>query len=142
VPSSATTEARKPPYLLLFDGICRLCDQSVQFILRHDQQQRICFCSIQSPAGRQWYQQLGLNPDQPETMVLIGPQGAYRKSDAALEIANLLGGVWRLAILFKIIPRPLRDAAYLLIARHRYRWFGRHSQCPLPQPEWHDRFVC
>lgn len=128
-------------HLLLFDGVCNLCDGAVQFVLKHDRRCLIHFASIQSVTGSRLYRQQGLDPDSPRTMLLITPQGVFRESDAALEIASLLGGVWGLAKLLKILPRGLRDQAYLFVARHRYRWFGKKDQCLLPRPEWKSRFL-
>jgi len=128
-------------HLLLFDGVCNLCDHSVQFVLRHDQRGSIRFCSIQSALGSKLYLEHGLDPDRPESMLLLTPAGAFARSDAALEIARLLGGWWRCALLLKVIPKKWRDRAYLMIARNRYRWFGRHEQCWLPRPKWRGRFL-
>ncbi|HCN28087.1 MAG TPA: hypothetical protein DIT64_04770 [Verrucomicrobiales bacterium] len=127
--------------LLLFDGVCHLCDSTVQFVLRHDTSGRIHFCPIQSETGSRLYREHGFDPAAPHTMLLLTPDGALRESDAAIEIARLLGGIWRLALVLKIIPRPLRDAAYRFIASRRYRWFGRHGACLVPLPEWRARFL-
>ncbi|OYW75380.1 MAG: hypothetical protein B7Z37_13815 [Verrucomicrobia bacterium 12-59-8] len=107
-------------HLLLFDGICHLCDASVRFILRRDPAGRIKFAPIQSPLGRELYTQHGLDPAAPNAMLFITPQGAFQASDAALEISRTLGGLWQLALVFKPLPRALRDAAYYFIARNRY----------------------
>lgn len=130
-----------PSHLLLFDGVCNLCNGAVQFVLKNDRQGLIHFASIQSPTGSRIYREHGLDPDHPHTMLFISPDGVFRESTAALEIAGHLGGLWGLAKVFKIIPQPLRDRAYLFIASHRYRWFGKHDQCMLPRPEWRHRFV-
>ncbi len=129
------------PYLLLFDGVCNLCDGAVQFVLKHDTQGRIHFGSIQSEAGSQLYRQHGLDPEKPHTMLFISPKGAFHQSDAALEIADQLGLPWSLAKVFKVIPKTLRDRAYRFVADHRYQWFGKHDQCALPRPEWRGRFL-
>lgn len=130
-----------PQNLLLFDGVCHLCSSTVQFILKHDPSGVIHFCSIQSDLGRRLYTERGFDPDNPEAFILITPRGTFARSDAALEIARLLGGVWRLVQVLKLVPTWLRDRVYLFIARHRYRWFGKEQQCMLPNPEWRDRFV-
>ncbi|MEN3940325.1 thiol-disulfide oxidoreductase DCC family protein [Prosthecobacter sp. SYSU 5D2] len=136
-----TAQAQFPTHIWLFDGVCNLCHEGVQFVLKHDRQGLIHFASIQSEAGRKLYSEHGLDPDAPDTMLFITPDGAFRESDAALELAAYLGGLWSLTRIFKIIPRPLRDRAYLFIARHRYQWFGKKDACPLPRPEWRDRFL-
>lgn len=129
------------PNLLLFDGICHLCNGTVQWVLQHDPAGRISFCPIQSETGRQLYRQHGLDPEQPGTMLLITDRGVHARSDAALEIARLIGRPWSLLRAFRLIPKRLRDGAYGLIAANRYRWFGRHDQCMLPRPEWRQRFL-
>lgn len=128
-------------HLLLFDGICHLCDASVRFIVKRDPAARIKFAPIQSPLGSQLYAQHGLDPAAPNAMLFITPRGAFKASDAALEIARTLGGVWKLALFFKILPRALRDAAYYFIARNRYRWFGKDDSCMMPTPELKARML-
>jgi len=128
-------------HLLLFDGVCHLCDTSVRFIVRHDPAGKIKFAPIQSPLGRQLYTRHDLDPTAPNTMLFVTPRGAFQASDAALEIARTLGGVWKLALVFKTLPRALRDAAYYFIARHRYRWLGKDETCMMPTPELRSRVV-
>lgn len=128
-------------HLLLFDGICHLCDASVRFIVKRDPQGKIKFAPIQSPLGCQLYAQHGLDPAAPNAMLFITPRGAFKASDAALEIARTLGGIWKLALLFKLLPRALRDAAYYFIARHRYQWFGKDESCMMPTAELKARML-
>lgn len=128
-------------HLLLFDGVCHLCDTSVRFVIRHDPAGRIKFAPIQSPLGRELYTRHGLDPEAPNAMLFLTPRGAFRASDAALEIARTLGGAWKLALLFKPLPRALRDAVYYFIASNRYRWFGRDDACMMPTPELKARVV-
>jgi predicted DCC family thiol-disulfide oxidoreductase YuxK len=128
-------------HLLLFDGVCHLCDASVRFIVRHDPAGRIKFAPIQSPLGSRLYTQNGLNPAAPNAMLFLTPRGAFQASDAALEVARTLGGVWQIALLFKPLPRALRDAAYYFIARNRYRWFGKDESCMMPSPELQARML-
>lgn len=136
------TEPAAWTHLLLFDGVCNLCDQTVQWVLAKDQRGLVKFCSIQSDLGTQLYRERGLDPAQPHSMMLITPEGVFVKSDAALHLARLMGGPWAvLAGLGQLIPRPLRDVGYAFIARNRYRFFGRKDQCWLPRPEWKARFV-
>ncbi len=127
--------------LLLFDGVCHLCDGSVRFIMRHDLEGKIKFAPIQSLLGRELYIQNDLDPAAPSAFLFITPQTAFKASDAALEIARQLGGVWKLALIFKPLPRVLRDAVYFFIARHRYDWFGKEEACMMPTPELRDRMV-
>ncbi|TDU71346.1 putative DCC family thiol-disulfide oxidoreductase YuxK [Prosthecobacter fusiformis] len=130
-----------PSHLLLFDGVCNLCDSSVQFVLKHDRKGIIHFASIQSEVGSRLYRQHGLDPEHPHSMLFISPKGVFKESDAALEIAGHLGGLWSLLKIFKFIPRALRDQAYLFVASNRYRWFGQKDACALPRPEWRHRFL-
>ncbi|MES2596251.1 MAG: DCC1-like thiol-disulfide oxidoreductase family protein [Verrucomicrobiota bacterium] len=128
-------------HLLLFDGVCNLCDQTVQWVLVHDRRNIVKFCSIQSELGSRLYRERGFDPAEPQSMVLITPEGSYAKSDAALQLAKLMGG--RLAWLSwaRIIPRFARDLAYSFIAKNRYRFFGKKDECWLPKPEWKERFL-
>ncbi len=128
-------------HLLLFDGICHLCDASVRFIVKRDLQGKIKFAPIQSALGSQLYAQHGLDPAAPNAMLFITPRGAFKASDAAIEIARTLGGLWKLALVFKLLPRALRDAAYYIIARNRYRWFGKDESCMMPTPELKARML-
>lgn len=128
-------------HLLLFDGVCHLCDASVRFVVRHDPARKIKFAPIQSPLGSELYQRQGLDPEKPDSMLFLTPDGAFKASDAALEIAHTLGGIWKLACLFKPVPRALRDAVYFMVARNRYRWFGRHDACMMPTAELKQRML-
>jgi predicted DCC family thiol-disulfide oxidoreductase YuxK len=128
-------------HLMLFDGVCHLCAASVRFVVRHDQAGKIKFAPIQSPLGRELYTRHGLDPEAPNTFLFLTPHGAFKASDAALEVARKLGGIWKLSCLFKPLPRALRDAAYFLVARNRYRWFGRHDACMMPTAELKQRML-
>ena len=126
---------------MLFDGICHLCNGSVRFIVKRDPQGKIKFAPIQSPLGSKLYRQHGLDPTAPSAMLFITPLGAFQASDAALEIARTLGGMWKLALIFKLLPRALRDTAYYFIARNRYRWFGKDDSCMMPTAELKARML-
>lgn len=128
-------------HLLLFDGVCHLCDHTVQWVLAHDRRGLVHFCPIQSETGRRLYQEHGFNPGNPGSMLLLTPGGALEKSDAALELASLMGPPHSWLRLLRFIPRPWRDAVYDLVSRNRYRLFGRSEVCILPRPEWKDRFL-
>lgn len=113
----------------------------MRFIVRHDPEGRIKFAPIQSPLGREFYARHGLDPESPSAMLFLTPYGGFQASDAALEIAHILGGAWRLALLFKPLPRRLRDTVYDFIARNRYRWFGKDETCMMPTPELKERML-
>lgn len=128
-------------HLLLFDGVCHLCDATVRFIVRRDPAGKIKFAPIQSPLGREHYIRHGLDPDHPTVFLLLTPGGTFRASDAVIEIGRILGGAWRLLTLLKPLPRSWRDALYLFIARNRYRWFGKKDACMMPTAELKERVV-
>lgn len=127
--------------LILFDGVCNLCNWSVQFILRHDKTAVFTFASIQSDVGREIYRFSGLDPDDIQTFLLLTKGQVLLRSDAAIGVARQFGGLWRLFIAFKVIPRGLRDWAYSFVARHRYRWFGRRDTCMIPSEDVRRRFL-
>ncbi|HEY0512633.1 MAG TPA: thiol-disulfide oxidoreductase DCC family protein [Thermoanaerobaculia bacterium] len=127
--------------LVLFDGVCNLCNGSVQLIIRHDPQGRFRFASLQSPLGQELTARFGSDPRIVDSIILVEGDRWYRESDAALRIAAGLNGAWRALAVFRAIPRPLRDAAYRLLARNRYRWFGKQETCWLPTPELRGRFL-
>lgn len=130
-----------PDNLVVFDGLCNLCARSVSFILKHEDQPTLRFTPMQSQAGAQLMRELGVDPQDARTFVLIADHRAYVKSDAVVRIAAYLRGRWKLLALLRVIPRPLRDWAYDLIARNRYRWFGRRDACMVPGPELKARFI-
>lgn len=127
--------------VVLFDGVCNLCDSSVQFIIRRDPSGRFRFASLQSDAGRAVVQALGRSPDDLDTMVLVDGDRTWIKSAAALEIARHLTGLWPALRILAAVPRPVRDWGYDVIARHRYRWFGKKDVCITPTPDVRDRFL-
>lgn len=129
------------PALILFDGVCNLCNTWVQWVLKRDKHAQFRFAALQSDTGRQLLMQYSLNPDNIDTVVLIDNNRAYTHSDVALRVASRIGGIWSATAIFYIFPRSFRNIVYNWIARNRYRWFGRQSECWLPRPEWKERFV-
>jgi predicted DCC family thiol-disulfide oxidoreductase YuxK len=129
--------------IVLFDGVCNLCNGTVQFIIRRDPQGRFRFASQQSEAGRELLRKHGLLEvgGVAQSIVVLEGERVYLESDAALRILYRLGGAWRLAHALWIVPRPLRDWIYRLVARNRYRLFGRREQCMIPTPELRQRFL-
>lgn len=126
---------------ILFDGVCNLCNGSVQFILKRDPEARFRFASLQSESGRRLVAENGLDPDVLSSVILLEDGKVYRESAAALRIARHMSGAWKLLRVFVLIPRPIRDALYRMIARNRYRWFGKSETCWLPTPELRARFL-
>ncbi|QQZ63686.1 thiol-disulfide oxidoreductase DCC family protein [Paenibacillus sonchi] len=127
--------------VVLIDGVCHLCQGLVRFIIPRDPQGRILFAPLQSEISRKLMNDSGLVPGQLSTVVLLENGVCYTESAAVLRIARRLRFPWPAAYLFIIIPRPLRDALYRLVARNRYRWFGRDEQCMVPTPEIRKRFL-
>jgi predicted DCC family thiol-disulfide oxidoreductase YuxK len=135
-----------PVPLVLYDGVCGLCNGLVQFILRHDHRGVFKFAPIQGPTGRAILTSLGSDPDLPSSFHVVAGHGTghsqvFAKSDAVVFVARRLPWPWRMAGTLRLFPRSWRDSAYDLIARTRYRWFGRYDQCLLPQPEFKNRFI-
>lgn len=126
--------------IILFDGDCNFCDSSVQFIIQHDPAGYYQFASLQSDIGRELRAKHSI-PDDVDSLVLVDQNRAYVKSDAALRVANHLTGLWKLAYYLKSFPRPLRDGAYDLVAKNRYKVFGKLDQCQLPPPHIRKRFL-
>jgi len=127
--------------VILFDGVCNLCNQSVDFVLRRDRKRLFRYASLQSAVGRDLLRAHRLPPDNLDTVVLLIGGRAYVRSAAALRIAGQLGGLWRLAPLLLAVPRPLRDGIYRWIAANRYRWFGRQDTCRMPKPDEQALFL-
>lgn len=118
-----------------------LCNGFVRFVHRFDRRGRFRFATAQSPAGQARYAALGLPGDALETFLVFRDGRGYVKSSAVLVAVTGFGGVWRLAGLGWAVPRPVRDWLYDRVARNRYRLFGRHTACPLPEPALLARFV-
>ena len=127
--------------ILLFDGVCNLCNGSVQLIIRRDPEARFRFASLQSEVGQRYLEELQVDRDAVDSVILVEGGRWYKESDAALRIARLLGGPWKAMGILRLLPRPLRDRLYRFIARHRYRWFGKRESCWLPTPELRERFL-
>ncbi len=127
--------------LLLFDGVCNLCNGFVQWVIVRDKKGIFKFAALQSETGQQELKKLGKNTETFDSVVLIAGSKVLTQSDAAIEVAAQLGGIWSLAPLLRVFPRLLRNAVYNWVARNRYRWFGKREQCMLPRPEWKDRFL-
>ncbi len=129
--------------IVLFDGVCNLCNASVQFILDRDARDHFRFAALQSEAGVKALRAHGREPatGDPDSVMLIEGDRVYDRSDAALRIARRLRGAWPLLAVFLVVPRFIRDAVYKLIARNRYRWFGRTEECRIPTPALRARFL-
>lgn len=142
-PAPATLQTAKQHPVVLFDGVCNLCQGSVQFLLTRDGPGRLRFASLQSEAARALLASRGvtLPEGDPDSILLVEGERVYSHSDAALRIARHLPGVWRVGAVGLVLPRFLRDAVYRWVARNRYRWFGRTESCWLPTPALRARFL-
>ncbi len=136
---SAKKQENSP--ILLFDGVCNLCNGLVQFTIERDPQGKFKFASLQSNSGQSLLKKFNLPTDDFDSFVLVNGDKHYTKSTASLRVAKGFGGFWALFYGFIIIPKPLRDSVYNLIARNRYRWFGKQETCWMPTPELKARFL-
>lgn len=127
--------------IVLIDGVCHLCQGLVRFIIPRDPRANFKFASLQSDAGQQLLRAGGLPEHQLDTVVLVEDGKYYTESAAALRIALRLRFPWPAFYVFILIPRPLRNAVYRVVARNRYRWFGKDDQCMVPTPELKRRFL-
>ena len=128
--------------IILFDGVCNLCNGAVQFIIKRDGGDRFRFAALQSELGQELCRARHIDTTQIDSIILIDPGIAYYvKSDAALEIARELRGYGWMPLMLGWIPRGVRDAVYDLVARNRYRWFGKKDQCMIPTPELQKKFL-
>ena len=143
---SETPGGTRDAPIILYDGVCGLCHRLNRFVLARDQAGRFRFAALQSALAGEILARHCRDPRDLDTLYLVlghgGPdERLLRKSDAALRILRELGGAWRAASLLRVVPRPLRDLAYDLVARSRYRLFGRYDTCPLPDPRHRARFL-
>ncbi len=143
---SANDAVRRPPQpmpeqpIILFDGVCNLCTRSVRFIIRRDPRARFRFAALDSPAAVGLAKAAG-GPVHTDTIALVEGGRIFTRSTAALRIARGLRWPWPLLYGFIAVPRPLRDWVYRIVARNRYRWFGRGDACMVPTPDLRDRFL-
>ena len=143
-PRDTATDA--PRAVIVFDGVCVLCNGWVRFLLRRDRRERYRFAAMQGAVGRRLLIDNGLDPDDPVSFLLVeydrGPvPRVSTDTDAMRRVLAGLGGIWRLASVSVLLPRALRDRLYRVIARNRYRWFGRHDACIVPDPAQAQRFL-
>lgn len=127
--------------IILFDGICNLCDGAVQFVIKHDPENQFLFASLQSEAGQRLLKQYKLSVENFNSFILIQDEKVYNKSTGALKVARQIKGVWSWLYIFIIIPAFIRDTVYTWIAQNRYKWFGKKEACMIPTPELKARFL-
>lgn len=127
--------------VILFDGVCNLCNGSVQFVIKHDKAGLFTFASLQSEAGQKLLNEYQIPGTDLSSFILIQDEKAYTKSTAALLVVKQLKGVVKYLYIFRVIPTFIRDGVYNFVARNRYRWFGRNESCMIPSPELRARFL-
>lgn len=127
--------------VVLFDGVCKLCNGWARFLIRHDHHRRVRLAAVQSPEGQALLAWAGLPLDQFDTLLVIRDHHYWARSDAVFKLIAQLPAAWRALLLLRVIPRGLRDWAYDRIARNRYRIFGKYDTCLLPDPDHVQRFL-
>ncbi|MBK7802482.1 MAG: thiol-disulfide oxidoreductase DCC family protein [Chloracidobacterium sp.] len=125
--------------IILFDGVCNFCNGAVNFIIRHDSEKKFRFAPLQSEIGQQLKKEHNIGDDI-DSIILVEGERAYTHSTAGLRIAKGLGGIWSVGYGFIIVPASIRDLAYRIFAKYRYRLFGRQDACMLPTPDVRERF--
>jgi predicted DCC family thiol-disulfide oxidoreductase YuxK len=135
-------ELPKHKKIILFDGLCNLCESSVLFVIKYDKKDVFRFVALQSDLGKNIIRHIGMDSKHIDSIVLYEPGIAYYyKSQAALEIAKSLGGFFHFGTLFRIIPNGLRNLLYDYIAKNRYVWFGKMESCMVPTTEIKSKFL-
>ena len=127
--------------VILFDGVCNLCNASVNWIIDHDKKNQFKFASLQSAYGQSKVEELGLQNNYMDTFIFEDNGKAYLRSGAALQVLTQLGGIYSVAIVFYIVPGFIRDFFYKLVANNRYKWFGKKETCRIPTPELKSKFL-
>jgi predicted DCC family thiol-disulfide oxidoreductase YuxK len=127
--------------IILFDGVCNLCNQSVQFVIQRDPSSKFHFTALQSATGQRLLKEHQLPEHDVYSVILLKNNKVYQRSSAALEIARGLNNLWPLFYAFIIIPPFIRNAVYDWIAGNRYKWFGQRNECMIPTPELKSRFL-
>ena len=127
--------------LVFFDGICNLCNGTVQFLLKIDTHKRLQFGSLQGETAKKILPAFQISTEKLSSIVFIHQNKVYTESSAVLEIFRVIGGFWATLYIFRIIPSFIRNGFYRLIAQYRYQWFGKKEECMIPSPELRKRFV-
>jgi predicted DCC family thiol-disulfide oxidoreductase YuxK len=131
---------QRKPAIIFFDGHCHLCCNAVQFILHRDKNGYFSYAPNEGKTATSLFQKQ-IGDSSPDSIVLFEHDKFYFRSTAALRIARKLSGAWPILYIFMLIPSPVRDWVYNIIAKNRYRWFGRMETCWMPKPEWKEKFL-
>ncbi len=128
--------------IILFDGVCNLCNSSVIKVIKHDKRNVFLFTALQSETGQKILSELNIDSKKMDSIILYSPNEAfYKKSSAALRIMYEFGGLWKLTQIFRIFPAAFNNLFYDLIARNRYKWFGKKDSCMIPTPDLKAKFL-
>ncbi len=127
--------------VIFFDGVCNLCNSTVQFVIKHDRRQYFKFAALQSEFAQEQLSGFVLKAKRGDSFVLVEDGKVYEQSTAALRVAKKLSGLWRLVYIFIVVPPFVRDAVYNFVARNRYKWFGKQESCWVPTPDLKSRFL-
>lgn len=136
------TELPNDKKIILFDGVCNLCNSSVQYVIQRDKKDEFRFVALQSELGQKIIKHIGIANTNIDSIILYLPGIAYYyKSSAVIEIAKSLQGFFNYGMLFRLLPNALRDVVYDYIARNRYKWYGKKESCMIPTPELKAKFL-
>lgn len=127
--------------VVLFDGVCNLCNSSINWLIDRDSAAQLKFSSLQSAYGQSVLHRFHIHHQQLETIIYLDEEKIYFRSEAVLRILKQLGGIYAWAFAFMLVPRFLRDGVYNIIATYRYRWFGKRNICRIPESGMKDRFI-
>ncbi|HET6992595.1 MAG TPA: DCC1-like thiol-disulfide oxidoreductase family protein [Bacteroidia bacterium] len=127
--------------IILFDGVCNFCNARINFIIRHDKKDYFRFAALQSDSGKKILADHNILLPDPDTFILIEHNKIYNRTSAALRIAKQLNGLWPVFFAFIIVPPFIRDIVYRVIAKNRYRWWGKRESCMIPTPEVRAKFL-
>lgn len=129
------------PRVILFDGVCNFCNYWVNFAINRDSKKKLRFTTLQGETAKQLLPQYNISPTNISSVIFIDKGKAYTQSSAALRICKHLNGGWKLFYALMIVPKFIRDFFYNIIARNRYKWFGKKDECRIPTPELRERFL-
>jgi predicted DCC family thiol-disulfide oxidoreductase YuxK len=127
--------------IILFDGVCNFCNSTINFVIKRDKKGIIKFAPLQSATGQQLLAQYNLPTNDMKSFVFIDEGVAYTQSTAAIKVCKYLGGLWPICKAFYVVPKFIRDAAYNVVAKNRYKWFGQMDTCMIPTPDVKSRFL-
>jgi predicted DCC family thiol-disulfide oxidoreductase YuxK len=135
-------ELPKDKKIILFDGVCNLCDATVQEVIKRDKNDVFRFVALQSDLGKEITNHIGVDTSKIDSIILYEPGHSYHiKADAAIEIAKSIGGIYSLLSLFSVFPNSLKNFGYDFVAKNRYKWYGKKESCMIPTPETKAKFL-